>query len=75
MPNKVQDVTSNKGATKTAEQRAIKEESELHGVSPLTDTGCKTWEERDNCAIFANLEAGVQCPKCKFWTKNSGPSD
>ena len=72
MPNKVQDVTNNAGATRTAEQRAIKEESELHGASP---TGCKTWEERDNCAIFEKLEPGVQCPKCKFWTKNSGPSD
>ena len=75
MPNKVQDVTNNKGATRTAEQRVTKEESSLHEVSPLTTTGCKTSEERDNCAIFASLEAGVQCPKCRFWTKNSEPSD
>jgi hypothetical protein len=75
MPNKVQDLTSNAGATKIAIQKAIKEESEIHGASLATNTGCKTWEERDDCAIFANLEVGVQCPKCKYWTKNSGPSD
>ena len=71
MPNKIQDVTSNTGVTETAEHGVTKDESELHGAK----TGCKTWEERDDCAIFGSLEAGIQCPKCRFWTKNSGPSD
>ena len=71
MPDKAQRVTNNPGATEAAEQRVPKEESELHGVTPA----CKTWEERDNCEIFASLEPGVQCPKCKFWTKNIGLSD
>lgn len=75
MPNKVRDVTNNTGVTETAEQRVTKEESELHGALPVTKTGCKTEEERDSCAIFESLEAGVQCPKCRFWTKNLGPSD
>ena len=75
MPDKVQGVTSNTGVTETAKHTVTKEVSELHGSLPVTRTGCETWEERDNCAVFASLEAGVQCPKCKFWTKNSGPSD
>jgi len=75
MPNTIQNVTNNAGVTETSVQRATKEEAESHGALPVTKTGCKTWEERDNCAIFASLEAGVQCPTCKYWTKNSGPSD
>lgn len=71
MPDKKQGVTNKPGVTEAAAQEVPKEESELHGAAPA----CKTWEERDNCEIFASLEPGAQCPKCKYWTKNIGVSD
>ena len=71
MSDKAQGVTNKPSVMKTADQVLPKEESELHGAV----SGCKTWEERDNCEIFASLAPGLQCPKCKFWTKNSGVSD
>ena len=70
-PSKAQGVTNKPGVTETTKQRVPKDESELHGEVP----GCKNWEERDNCEIFASLAPGLQCPKCKFWTKNIGVSD
>ena len=71
MPDKKKGVTGKPGVAATAAQGVPNEESEFHGAVP----GCKTWEERDNCEVFASLAPGLQCPKCKFWTKNSGVSD
>lgn len=75
MPNRVLVATHNPAVTKTAEPRVTKEGSESHEASAVPQIGCKTEEERDNCAIFEALEARVQCPKCRFWTKNIGISD